>query len=142
MQSRILLVDDESSVRNSLFTILEGEGYEVLSASSGAEGLAICRQSIRPIELLVTDFSMPQMTGLELARGCSRIDSGLSVLYVSGAGPDQELQADLLNPRRDFLAKPFRADDLLRKTRKLLLAHSIEQPSRKSGRSIVYQDAR
>src|SRR6476660_3632978 len=73
MRSRILLVDDESSVRDSLYTILERGGYEVLAASNGTDGLTVCRQSRRPIDLLVTDYSMPHMSGLELARECLRL---------------------------------------------------------------------
>ncbi len=124
VHSRILLVDDESSVRDSLYTILERGGYEVLAASNGPDGLTVFRQSRRPIDLLVTDCSMPDMSGLELARECSRLCAELSVLYVSGSGPDEELQADLQARKRGFLAKPFRGAELLRKTRELLLAES------------------
>src|SRR5580658_10485972 len=86
--SRVLLVDDDRSIRHALYTLLESEGYEVLAAGNGLDGLAVFRQSTRPIELLVTDYNMPRMSGLELARECSRINSELCVLYVSGAHPD------------------------------------------------------
>jgi CheY-like chemotaxis protein len=126
---RILLVDDENSVRDPLYTILERGGYEVLAASNGPDGLTIFRQARRPIDLLVTDYSMPHMSGLELARECSRLSGELSVLYVSGSGPDEELQAELQARKRGFLAKPFRGAELLRKTRELLLAESSVQLS-------------
>ncbi len=129
VRSRILLVDDENSVRNSLYMLLESDGYEVLAASNGPDGVSICRQSMRPIELLVTDYNMPDMSGLELARECSRLCRELSVLYVSGSPPDEELQADLQTRKRGFLAKPFRGDDLLRKARELLLIQSTGQPA-------------
>ena len=119
---RILLVDDENAVRDSLYTVLESDGYEVLAASSGADGLTIFHQSTRTIELLVTDYNMPRMSGLELARECSRLCGELAVLYVSGSHPDEKLQVDLQARKRGFLAKPFRAGDLLRKARELLLA--------------------
>jgi CheY-like chemotaxis protein len=120
MQSRVLLVDDENAVRDALSALLERDGYDVLAASNGSDGLTIFRQSIPPIELLVTDYNMPRMSGLELARACSRLCCELSVLYVSGSRPDELLQADLQTPRRGFLAKPFRGDDLLRKARELV----------------------
>jgi len=120
MPGRILLVDDDNSVRDSLYMLLESAGYEVLSASNGLDGLTIFRQSVRPVDLLVTDYNMPQMSGLELARECSRLFPGLRVLYVSGSGADEELEADLQASKRAFLAKPFRGDDLLRKARALL----------------------
>ena len=121
MRSRILLVDDQDSVLQSLYAILERAGHEVLAAHSGAEALTIFRQSIRPIELLVTDYNMPYMSGLELARECSLLWRGLSVLYVPGSSLNEELKADLQGRNRDFLAKPFRGNDLLRKVRALLL---------------------
>jgi CheY-like chemotaxis protein len=129
MQPRILLVDDENSVRDSLYVLLESGGYEVLAASNGPDGLNIFRRSTRPIELLVTDYNMPLMSGLELARECSRLCNELSVLYVSGSCPDGELQADLQARRRGFLAKPFRGDDLLLKAKELLLVESTGQLS-------------
>src|ERR1700676_2372560 len=120
MPPRILLVDDDDVVRDSLYALLESNGYEVLAASNAPNGLTIFRQSIRPIEMLVTDYNMPQMTGLELARECSRLYGKLRVLYVSGSQPDTELQADLQAPMRGFLAKPFRRNDLLNKAKALL----------------------
>ena len=124
MRPRILLVDDENSVRDALYTLLENEGYEVLAASNGPDGLTIFRQSTRPIELLVTDYNMPRMSGLELARKCSLLCNQLRVLYVSGSRPDDELQADLQAPKRGFLAKPFRGNELLSKAKQLLLVES------------------
>jgi CheY-like chemotaxis protein len=120
-RSRILLVDDENSVRNMMYTILKGADYDVLAASGGPEALAIFRQSAPPVELLVTDYNMPAMSGLELARECLGLCGELRVLYVSGAHPDEELQADLQADKRAFLAKPFHLDDLLSKARELLL---------------------
>jgi two-component system cell cycle sensor histidine kinase/response regulator CckA len=123
---RLLLVDDADFVRDSLYSLLESDGYEVLAARNGTDGLTICRQSVYPIELLVTDYNMSGMSGLELARECTRLNRELRVLYVSGAEPDEDLREDLQGRKRDFLAKPFRGRDLLRKARELLLAESAE----------------
>jgi len=117
----VLIVDDEDALRNFLYRILESDGYDVLSASNGPEALAICRKSSHPIELLVTDYNMPEMNGLELARECARLSSELSVLYISGSNPDEELTADLGGRKRGFLGKPFRGDELRRKAKELLL---------------------
>lgn len=125
IRPRLLLVDDQDAVRNSLYTLLERDGYDVLAASNGADGLTIYRRSIYPIELLVTDYNMPDMTGLELARECTRLNRGLGVLYVSGSEPDEELQEDLRQCKRGFLAKPFHERDLLRKARELLHTEAI-----------------
>lgn len=129
LPTRILLVDDDNLIRESLYTHLERGGYEVLAAHNGPEALTIFRRSVRPIELLVTDYNMPKMSGLELARECSRLSSELGVLYVSGSHPDEELLADLQAHKRGFLAKPFRGNELLRKARELLLAEPAGQLS-------------
>jgi CheY-like chemotaxis protein len=121
---RILVVDDEPMLRQVFYKILENGGYDVLSASSGAEALAICRRSSPPIDLLITDYNMPEMDGVELARECSAMHPALPVLYVSGGNHDPRLYSDLQKPRRAFLEKPFRGDALLRKTKELLLQHS------------------
>ena len=129
MPARILLVDDEDSIRDSLYQLLESNGYEVLAASNGPDGLTIFRQSLHPIELLVTDYNMPQMSGLELARECSRLYGELRVLYVSGSRPDGELLTDLQAPTRGFVAKPFRRRDVLNKAMALLPVESAEHLS-------------
>jgi two-component system, cell cycle sensor histidine kinase and response regulator CckA len=118
---RVLVVDDDLSLRKIVYRILESGGYDVLAASSGAEALAICRRSSPPIDLLVTDYNMPGMNGLELGHECAAFNSVLPVLYISGAHPDQELRAEVEKGKRGFLAKPFRREELLRKVKELLL---------------------
>ena len=118
---RVLIVDDDDSIRKVLYRILENGGYDVLAASSGAEAVAICRTSRHPIDLLVTDYNMPGMNGLEVARQCSALHSALPVLYVSGSHPEQLLGAEFGKRKRGFLAKPFRKEELLRKVKELLL---------------------
>jgi hypothetical protein len=68
-------------------------------------------------------------SGLQLARDCSLLCNGVSVLYVSGCRLNEELQTDLRSPKRGFLAKPFRGNDLLRKARELLLFEPAGQVS-------------
>lgn len=120
-RTRVLVVDDEDSLRNSLYRNLESDGYEVLAASNPVDALSICHKSVPPVELLVTDCNLPQMTGLELARECLRLNSKLSILYISGSHPDGGLRSGLESGKCGFLAKPFRKDELLRKARELLL---------------------
>jgi CheY-like chemotaxis protein len=120
-QMRTLLVDSGNSVRDSLYTLLENDGHEVLAASDGQGALAILKRSVRPIDLLVTDYNIPGMTGLDLARACARRNRDMAVLYLSVSQPDTELQEDLATRRRAFLAKPFRRSELIRKTRELLV---------------------
>ena len=130
IRTRILLVGRQNSGRDSFYVLLEREGYDVLAANNGAEGLAICRRSIHPVDLLITDYEMPGMSGLELARECARLCFDLRVLYVLTVPPDEHLRADLQTRDRGCLARPFRGNDLLHKTKQLLMPDSVRQPSR------------
>lgn len=118
---RILIVDDDVSLRKILYRILENGGYDVISASSGAEALAIFRKSSPPVDLLVTDYNMPGMNGLELARECSAINAALPVLYVSGNYPEPILRTEMEQRKCGFLPKPFRKEELLRTCKEILL---------------------
>jgi CheY-like chemotaxis protein len=117
---RILLVGSENAPGESLYTLLENDGYEVLSARDGGHALSMFHRSARPINLLVTDYNAPDITGLELARACEYHNPDVAVLYISASAPNEELKADLATHRRAFLANPVRRSDLLRKTRELL----------------------
>ena len=127
---RILIVDDDLSMRKILYRILENGGYDVLSASSGMEALAIFRKSSPPVDLLITDYNMPGMNGLELGRECSALNAALPVLYISGNHPDRELCAELDRRKCGFLAKPFGREELLRRCKEMLLTPPEPQWSR------------
>jgi len=118
---RVLIVDDDLSLRKILYKILENGGYDVLSAGSGPEALAIYQRSSPPIDLLVTDYNMPGMSGLELERECTTFNSALPVLFISGDLPDHKLCAE---GNRGFLAKPFRSEQLMRKVKEMLSMRS------------------
>jgi two-component system OmpR family response regulator len=119
-KGQVLLVDDERSISDLPYMVLEDEGYEVTAAANGLEALTIFHRVVRPFDLLVTDCQMPGMGGFELARACSRRTPELAVLYMSGSYADEELRANLATGRRGFLAKPFSGAELLRRTKQLL----------------------
>jgi len=114
------VVDDQESVRFLICKMLESEGYQVVSASNGADALKLCREANRPLDLLVTDYQMPGMNGVELARECCASKGDLGVLYVSGFMPADVLRTDLVAAKRGFLAKPFRKGELLRSVNSVL----------------------
>ena len=111
----ILLVDDEDVVRVATADMLTDIGYSVVQASSGAAALQLLREGAS-VELLVTDYLMPGMNGVELARHARALLPGLGVLVISGYSTIAEgVGADL--PR---LAKPFRQADLARRVAEIL----------------------
>jgi signal transduction histidine kinase/ActR/RegA family two-component response regulator len=115
----ILLVEDDAEVRGYARRVLEAAGFTVLEAPDGAVAIEIAATAPRRIDLLLTDAVLPGIHGVELARRLAE-ESGLPVLYVSGFTEDTVIQHGVVAPGVRFLAKPYRADDLVRTVRALL----------------------
>jgi PAS domain S-box-containing protein len=116
----ILLVEDETVVRQLVAEILESSGYSVLQAGDGPSALELLRRHTGPLELLVTDVVMPGMSGPEVAQAVTSMRPGTQVLYTSGYTDQAIGHHGVLEPDVAFLQKPFSADDLNRKVRALL----------------------
>jgi hypothetical protein len=114
----LLVVDDEPMLRNVETQILRLQGYTVLEAENAAEALRVAAAT-KTIHLLVTDFWMPDVDGLELAHRFHAVHPKTPVLMVSGSLPLIQDRADDLD-RFEVLAKPFQFNELLHKVRKLL----------------------
>ena len=116
----VLLVEDEESLRNLSRRVLVSSGYNVLTASNGAEALKIIKLHGKPVDLLLTDVVMPGMSGRELARVIA--DGGLArrTLYMSGYTDDAIVNHGVLESGLAFLYKPFSVDVLLLKVRAVL----------------------
>ena len=115
----LLVVDDDPMLRDAETQILRLQGYAVLEAQGAAEALRLAREAAA-IHLLITDFSMPEVDGLELTRRFRAVHPKTPVLMVSGSlwplWCDETQDLD----RFEFLAKPFHYDELLHKVRALL----------------------
>jgi len=117
----ILLVEDESEVRNLIRKILKRHGYQVLEATNGIEALAVWREQRETVKLLVTDLVMPAgLSGQELARQLQAAQPNLKVIFISGYSAEiagRELQ---LRGGERFIQKPFATDHLLETVRRSL----------------------
>ncbi len=118
----VLIVDDESFVRDIAVQALQERGYRVLSAENGAAALKKLEEIKEPIHLLLTDIVMPQMNGLELASRIKQILPAAKILYMSAHSDSQSLEKQLLTNEARFLSKPFHKADLLRSVREALEA--------------------
>jgi two-component system cell cycle sensor histidine kinase/response regulator CckA len=116
----ILLVEDETVVRQLVAEILENAGYAVLPAADGPSALELIRRNSKPIDLLLTDVVMPGMSGPEVAAAVTSMRPGTEVLYMSGYTDSAIGHHGVLEPGIAFLQKPFSADELTRKVRSLL----------------------
>jgi PAS domain S-box-containing protein len=122
----ILLVGDEEMVRTLARTTLERNGYHVLEASNAEDALRAVQQNARdPIHLMVTDILMPGMTGLKLAERLAPLHPEMKVLYMSSQGDIPIPDPVALDPKTNFLPKPFSPDSLAYKVREMLDASQL-----------------
>ncbi len=118
LKETLLIVDDESSVREIAADMLRSEGYIVLEASSGPEAVEVSAEHQCKIDLLLTDLIMPGMTGRVLADILTARCAGIAVLFMSGyiGGTRKETMEQGLH----FIQKPLDRDRLKSMIRDLL----------------------
>ena len=107
---RVLVVDDESSIIELLQNLLEDEGYEVVTASNGREGLA--QLARHPVDLVLCDIMMPFVNGLQMCQAMRRGESAfryIPLVFMSAAGPPA---AGHGCDYAAFIYKPFNLDHL------------------------------
>ena len=126
----ILLVEDEEKVRVFLRTILEGNGYKVIEARQGDEGLQTGNATKEPIHLLVTDVIMPQMGGPELARRIASSHPETRVLFISGYADGALDQDHAVPDNADYLQKPFTSNAFVKKVRETLQRDATRDDAR------------
>ncbi|MBQ76492.1 MAG: hypothetical protein CMQ20_15915 [Gammaproteobacteria bacterium] len=116
----IMLVDDDEPVRLLAETFLKRQGYNVLSAHSGEESLAILDRHREPLHLLLTDVVMPGLNGKELFEKAVERKGNLKVLYMSGYTEDIVTDRGGLDKDTDLIHKPFSINALATKVREIL----------------------
>lgn len=116
----ILLVEDEDAVRGFVLDILQSLGYTVLEAADGPAAEQREADYQGPIHLLVTDVVMPTMSGWELVRALRRRRPSLRVLLMSGYPAVSEGEQEMLDEEVELLRKPFAADGLAQRVRRIL----------------------
>jgi two-component system response regulator MprA len=117
---RILVVDDDAAVRESLGRALRLEGYEVELASDGAEALERLEANGDDPDLVVLDVLMPNVDGLEVCRTLRRTGSRLPVLMLTARDEVSDRVAGLDAGADDYVVKPFALAELLARVRALL----------------------
>lgn len=103
----ILLVEDQPAIRQHMVNCLEDLRYQVLASPDAEAALKTFRQHKGRIDLLLTNFSMPGMSGPELARITEAERPGIKVLYMSGYPEEMVWEGEFLKQRPSWLAKPF-----------------------------------
>jgi len=116
----ILLVEDDSNLRDLVQESLQSMQYAVLVAASGDDALRLLERHPAPIDLLITDVIMPRMSGTELAQVVTTLRPGIKVLYMSGYTDDKLRDLPTTGPQIAWIQKPFQLHDLAQKLREVL----------------------
>jgi len=114
----VLVVEDEAVLQELESLILEEAGYDVLTASNGAEALAVAGDHV--LDLLVVDVVMPGLSGPQLVAELAARGSDVPVVFISGYGADEVSNRGLLAPNAALIEKPFHAEQFLRRVREVL----------------------
>jgi CheY-like chemotaxis protein/glycine cleavage system H lipoate-binding protein len=118
-RARILAVDDEPVILDSLRKILVLAGYSVDTVERGAEALTLVRS--RDYDLVLTDLKMPEMDGVELVKAVKHLRPDLDVAVVTGYGTIETAVETMQHGAVDYVQKPFTEDELLQFTNRLVV---------------------
>jgi two-component system response regulator PilR (NtrC family) len=122
---RILVVDDERSMRELLQIVLRREGHQVRLAEDGPSAVAELERE--PVDVLISDIKMPGMTGVDVLREAKRIDPDIvGIMVTAYASTDTAVEALRLGAY-DYLTKPFDVEELKAKVRNALERHTLRQ---------------
>src|SRR5437660_2358032 len=124
-QGCVLIIDDEEEIRESLQTLLELEGYEVVTAGNGAPGNYIL--SDRPFDLVLLDLALPDSNGLELLPELRAIDPQISVIMITAYGTVEDAVRAMQSGAGNFLQKPWDNEKLLADVRAAVARHRAEE---------------
>lgn len=125
---RVLVVDDEQGFRDLMCFELGTQGYQVFTAQDGEEGVRVAKENA--VEVVVSDLTMPKMTGLEMLSVIKADDPRTEVIIVTGHATLQTAVDSLKRGAYDYITKPFQVEDLRR---------LIDRTLRESGLNMVFQ---
>ncbi len=125
MTARILVVDDEEIIRESLYYILEKEGHEVEAAKDGLE--ALTKVEKQPFDIVITDLEMPEIKGIELLEKVQRLTPETFVLIITAYASIETAIAALRKGASDYIIKPLEFDDIIFRINRLLEHRKLER---------------
>jgi CheY-like chemotaxis protein len=122
-QETILVVEDEEMLAALLQGILEDQGYKVLTAKDGREGLELYQRHHQEIALILSDMGLPKLGGWEMFQEMKKVNASVKAILASGYF-DPNLKLDLLKAgAKDFIQKPYVADLILQRIREVIDSH-------------------
>ena len=114
---RVLVVEDEASLRDGIVDLLTGDGHTVVAAGDGVAGLEAGLRD--PFELVVLDLMLPRLDGMEVCRRLRAARPGTPILMLTARGSEDDKVRGLMEGADDYVTKPFSARELLARVRVL-----------------------
>jgi two-component system, NtrC family, response regulator PilR len=124
-RGRILVVDDERSMRELLSIVLKREGYDVLLAENGRAAVAVLGHE--PVDLLISDIKMPDMSGVDVLREAKRIDADIVGIMITAYASTETAVEALRLGAYDYISKPFDVEELKAKVRNAIERRTLRQ---------------
>lgn len=118
IMKKILLVDDEKSIRKTFRILIEKEGYSVSTAENAMQALQLMKTE--DFDLVITDTIMPKMSGLELTKTIRKDNSNIPIIVITGEPTIANKQIVYKFKATEYLPKPIKKDQLIAKIRTLL----------------------
>jgi len=109
---KVLIADDEDSMRQLVARAIAMDGHEIITAQDGAEALEILTRADGAFDLLLTDIQMPVMDGIALALSAARDFPDLTILLMTGFADQRERASNLNALVHDVVTKPFSVADI------------------------------
>ena len=109
--TRVLVIDDEFSILNALKLILEDNGYGVVTASTGREGIKHFQE--QHFNITITDYCLPDMTGLDVIHQICQIQPGCSVILITAYASPETILETVKCGSTGFLIKPFEPSNII-----------------------------
>lgn len=120
MAKKILVVDDSAAIRQSVTFVLQQEGYEIVEASDGAEGLEIIKAN--PVDMVVSDVNMPNMDGITMVAKIREIADFkfIPIIILTTESQNSKMDEGKAAGATGWIVKPFTSEKLLTVVKKLL----------------------
>jgi two-component system response regulator PilR (NtrC family) len=131
-KGKILVVEDEKSMREVLKILLEGENYEVMTASDGVEGLSSVEKDI--FDLVITDMKMPKVDGFEVLKKIKEVSPDTIVIMITAFGTTETAVEAMKFGAYDYINKPFNIDEI-----RLIVKKAIEKKRLSEELSVLRQ---